>query len=537
MTADLASLAHSTDAETAPAHVTLVRPTMVGSGGAWVSSLTPPLGVAYLAAVLRKNEIPVAIIDALAEAPTQIVEESGYLLQGLTIEQTVARIDPNTDIVAISCMFTQDWPWTRRLIRAVREALPDVLIVTGGEHITALTEYSLRDRPEIDICVLGEGEETLIDIVAKCRDRAALAEVPGTAFLAEGEVVKTGPRQRIRAIDALPYPAWDLLPIETYLDTRNGFGVYRGRSMGILATRGCPYRCTFCSNPQMYGTVYVMRDPDDVLDELQLYMDKYQAENFDFFDLTMVVKKKWILEFCEGIERRGMNFTWQLPGGTRSEVIDDEVAAALYRTGCRNVTYAPESGSVETLKLIKKQVKLPRLKSSIRAALRQGIIVKTHVIFGFPHERRRHLMATLWFCWKLAVIGVHDLACFMFSPYPGTEMFDDLRARNKIGNLDGDYFRSLAGNRNLLSSIDYCDHVGAFELGLWRGFGMISFFALSFLIRPWRFFRLIRNVFKNEGETSLEHRLNALLRRRATRATATPAMVELQRDRVGRVAS
>src|SRR5262249_6972104 len=157
-------------------------------------------------------------------------------------------------------------------------------------------------------------------------------------------------RKRIRNVDDLPLPAWDGFPMEEYLSTRNGNGVYRGRAMGILATRGCPYKCTFCSNPSMYGNLWMPRSPAKVLDEIELYIKKYNAQNIDFYDLTFVLRKSWILEFCREIERRGLVFTWQLPTGTRSEVIDREVSEALYRTGCRNITYAPESGSPETLK-------------------------------------------------------------------------------------------------------------------------------------------------------------------------------------------
>ena len=107
-------------------------------------------------------------------------------------------------------------------------------------------------------------------------------------------------------------------------------------------------------------------------------------------------------------------------------MIDDEVAAALYRTGCRNVTYAPESGSPETLQRIRKRVKLPALLESTRAALRQGIHVKCNIVIGFPHESRRQICQTLRFCWKLAVLGVHDVGVFLFSPYPGSQLFDDL---------------------------------------------------------------------------------------------------------------
>ncbi len=104
--------------------------------------------------------------------------------------------------------------------------------------------------------------------------------------------------------------------------------------MPLMATRGCPYRCTFCSNPVMYGTRWVARSPDHVLDEIQRYQDRYGATDFPFWDLTMVLKRDWVLDFCSKVEERGMEFTWQLPSGTRAEIVDHEVARALCRSGC-----------------------------------------------------------------------------------------------------------------------------------------------------------------------------------------------------------
>lgn len=511
-------------------HVTLIRPAMVSSTGTWSSPITPPLGLAYLAAMLEENGTKVSVIDAIAEDVEQFIESDGYVFQGLTIEQTVERIDPNTDMIGVSCMFTQDWPCLQQLIQAIRRRFPDTMIVAGGEHITALPEFSLENCPELDICALGEGEETIVDLVNHVDSGRDLHEVVGIAFREGGKVVRTTARKRIRDVDSLPTPSWDLFPMDVYMDSRNAHGVYLGKSIGILATRGCPYKCTFCSNPVMYGNLWMARSPSMVLDEIELYMHKYGIQNVDFYDLTFILKKSWIIEFCRLIEERGLKFTWQLPTGTRSEVIDDEVSAALYRTGCRNITYAPESGSPDTLKAIKKQVHLPKLVDSIRSALRQKINVKCNIVIGFPHESRRHMFQTVAFCWKLALLGVHDVGVFIFSPYPGSQLFDELRKDGTIGPLNEDYFRSLVAFMDPLAASQYCKNINGRELAFWRFFGMGSFFALSYAIRPWRLVRLVRNVIKNESVTVLEQRLGAILRRHAVRApkqttTQTPAAV------------
>ena len=498
--------------------VTLVRPAQVASSGSWSSALAPPLGLAYLAAVLQEAGVDVKVLDAIAEGADQYIEEGGYVYRGLTLDGTLGRISPHTDVIGVSCMFTQDWPWLRVLIRAIGSRFPQAVIVAGGEHVTALPEFCLRDCPELDFVVLGEGEETLLELVNTLDDSENLRAVEGLAFLHDGNYVQTCARKRIRNVDDLPLPAWDGFPMEVYLSTRNGNGVYRGRAMGILATRGCPYKCTFCSNPSMYGNLWMPRSPEKVLDEIELYIKKYNAQNIDFYDLTFVLRKSWILEFCREIERRGLVFTWQLPTGTRSEVIDREVSEALYRTGCRNITYAPESGSPETLKRVKKQVDLDKLTSSMRAVLAAGMNVRVSMIMGFPDDTRRDLWKSVLFAWKLALLGTHDVAFFLFSPYPGSALFDQLRAEGRIGELDSRYFRSLVAFMDVFSATDYCRNISGRELVWWRFFGMSSFFALSYLVRPWRLVKLVKNLITNEGDTVLEQRLAAVLRRlKATR--------------------
>lgn len=464
--------------------------------------------------MLRQAGVVVQAIDGIAEAEHQFLREEGFYFQGLTIAEMVDRIDPTTEVVGLSCMFSQDWPYIRRLIEAIRARLPHTLIVAGGEHVSALPEESLRDCPALDVIVSGEGEETFLELITAAGERGRWSQVHGLIYLEQGAVVRTPRRARIRAVDDLPWPAWDVFPMETYLASDNMYGVNRGRTIGVLATRGCPYQCTFCSNPSMYGKAWSARDPGKLLDEIEHYINEYGVENVDFYDLTMVLERDWILKFATEMERRGLKFTWQLPSGTRSEVVDDEVAAALYRTGCRNLCFAPESGSLDTLERIKKLVNLDRMHAAIRAAMRNGIRIKLNLIIGFPHETRRHVLATMWYAWRMAVTGVDAAETMVFTPYPGTALFDELRGDGTINELDEDYYLGLSAFLDPFKASKYCRNLGGRELAFWRAWNMLSFFAISFALRPWRLARLVGNVLRNRSVTVVEHRLAVFLNRK-----------------------
>jgi radical SAM superfamily enzyme YgiQ (UPF0313 family) len=499
-------------------HVVLVRPARVSSKGTWNIPFTPPLGIAYLAAVVREDGFRISIVDAMAEAPQQYLVEGNYIYQGLTIDETVARIPADATIIGVSSMFTQEWIYARTLIKAIRRRFPEALLVAGGEHISACTEYALRDCPELDLGVRGEGEETFRDIARAIDDIDQVHRVAGVAWIdrdSPNEPYHQAPkRERIRAVDDLPLPAWDLFPFENYLDSDNAFGVNRGRSLPLLGTRGCPYKCTFCSNPSMYGNLWQARDPKLVVDEIEHFQKLYNIQNVDFYDLTMVLKKQWVLDFCRMVVERNLNITWQLPTGTRSEVIDDEVAAALYRSGCRNVSYAPESGSERMLVKIKKKVNLDRLKESVRASIRQKLHVKCNLIIGFPDETRRSLFDTLLFAWQMAWLGIDAVECMVFTPYPGSQLYDELRAEGRVpAELNDDYIRSMAAFLDPFVPSKYCKGLNGYELLAWRWMIMLSFFALSFTLRPWRLVRLGINLFRRKAETVVENRLSAMLRR------------------------
>lgn len=491
------------------AKVVLVRPPILVAQLSITAPTCPPVGVAYLAASLRAAGHDVRVIDAVGEAPDQFVAFGGHrlLAHGLTVREIVARVAPDTEIVGVSCMFSHEWPLSRAVISALRKRCPKALIVVGGEHATALPQVVLDQCPSVDVVVVGEGEATIVDIADSRHDWSTIRNAAGcvTRSGVDGGGVHCSPaRTRLVQVDDIPSPAWDLVPVERYLERGHGFGVHRGRSMPIVATRGCPYSCTFCSNPAMWTTKWVARNPKDVLDEICGYLDRYQAENIDFYDLTAIVRKSWIVEFCQLVIASRREFTWQLPSGTRSEALDAEVLQLLWRSGCRNVSYAPESGSPAVLQRIKKRVDLVRMKRSIRDAVRIGINCKANIIVGFPDETHREVWATIRFCAEVALVGLHDLSITPFSPYPGTELFDRLRCAGRVGHLDDSYFLSLASYSDLRRTVSMSAHISDRALGVYAFVGMAVFYGVSFLRRPWRALAVARHVISDTQESRLE---------------------------------
>lgn len=496
--------------------VSILRPSTLIAKWADAGLITPPLGPAYIAGSLSDVGIQCEVVDGLGEAPNKMTpyyDDSAFLV-GLTPQEMANRVASDTNIIGVSCTFSHDWPVTVEAMEQLRVRFPDAWIIVGGEHITAMPEYSLENCKEIDICVLGEGEETMVELVRTLCKGGDLSQVKGICFRGkDGKVETTGRRGRIKEIDAIPKPKWDATPLQAYLDRGLSFGVNLGPTVPMLATRGCPYQCTFCSSPTMWTTKWSARSPESVLDELESYMLKYKATNFDFYDLTMVVRRDWILKFAALIKDRGLKFTWQLPSGTRSEAIDREVARALYETGCRNISYAPESGSPEELKRIKKKVSLDKMLISMRDANREGLNIKANIIIGFPGETRKDVFLTLKLLAQMAFVGVHDVSVAMFSPYPGSELFADLQKSGKVKKLDKGYFIGLTTYKDISSSINWCDTIGEKELALYRTIGLLIFYGLAGLVRPWRLVRSLRNVWNGKEESRAEKSFIALLNR------------------------
>ena len=483
--------------------ITLINPPGIKTfSGLQMHTPNPPLGLAYVAAALAEAGLEHRVIDATGEAldaMSPYPDRDDFLVQGLTLDEIVDRIDPRTDVVGISCMFSTLWPLTQRVAAAVRERFPGALLVLGGEHGTAVPEHVLATSP-VDVVVLGEGEETF---VALLRARAAgrpLDEVKGIAFRRDGRVVDTGLSDRRRDVDAIPLPAWDEFPIHEYIERHQTNGINLGRSMPMLGTRGCPFRCTFCSNPAMWTQRWIARDPRQLADEMELYVRKYRVTNFDFQDLTAIVRRQWIVDFCRELIARDLNITWQMPSGTRAEVFDAEVADLLYRSGCRALAFAPESGSPAILKAVKKQVDLEHMLAAMRAAVKRGLRLSCFIVIGFPDDTPATLRQTLGLIRRMAVLGVWDVAVSKFVPYPGSELFRRLQREGKI-ELDDAFFVSPMDFYTARAP-SYADAVSTRKLYWTMVWLFVNFYVISFALRPWRVVRALARAILTGREES-----------------------------------
>lgn len=499
--------------------IVLIRPPTVIAGGELRPGACPPLGLAYVAGSLVAAGHDVSVIDTVGlalERFTTVDGAPGILRQGLSDEEVVARVPDDAALVGVSVMFSTEWPLAKRLISAIRRSHPTLPIVAGGEHITAAPEFVLADCPALTCCGLGEGEGLLVDLVDALATGRSMREVPGLVFRDGDGVVRSQARKRIRDIESIPWPAWDLFPLRDYIDAGVTPGVDIGRSIPILASRGCPYECTFCSNPSMWGQLWRPRDQGELLDEMRHWMATYGVTNFDFYDLTAIVRKDWMVAMAKLIIDSGLTLTWQLPSGTRSEALDLEVVELLYKSGCRHIIYAPESGSNRILKLIKKRVRKDRMLESVRDAVGQGIKTKANFIVGFPDETVGDVMQSYGFAVQLAWTGLHDVSFFPFSAYPGSELFVRLEREGKVAMNDAHFYQLVTNPRS------YDEHIPHWLVPVLATGGMLAFYATSFAIRPLRLFELARAIVVQRPRTRLESALLRLSRNRKRRVLSVP---------------
>jgi tRNA A37 methylthiotransferase MiaB len=499
--------------------VTLIRPPRLFSRTALTTNVpVPPLALAYLAGALRKAGFETVGIDACGEALDQCLplDDLPFVINGLTAEQIAARVPAESLFVGVSCMFSCEWLYQKRVVEAVRRRLGDVPIVVGGEHVTADPEAVLRNCPAVSACVLGEGEDTIVEVAHALRRGTPLAEVPGLVVrAADGTAVRTGSRRRIRAVDEVPWPAWEGLPLETYLERGFGMDEYNLRAMPMLASRGCPYQCTFCSSPQMWGTTWLARDPAEVLREIEYYIDRYGIEHVEFHDLTTIIDRRWILRFTGLLIARRLGITWTMPSGTRSEALDAEVLQQLRASGCRAISYAPESGSPATLQRIKKKVQPERMLESIRAAVAARLFVKVHIIVGLPGQSPREIRESLRFILRLLWAGAHDVLVYPFSAYPGSELYAQLVASGRIDPAAPDYDRTLLGADygDFRQGRSWSEHLSVAAVRRLAAATMLAFYAGQYALRPWRGVATLARTLAARPNTWFQRALTALFRR------------------------
>lgn len=491
--------------------ICLIKPPVLHKGISFARHATPPLGLAYIAAVLNEAGNEIQVIDASASGADQVEKfnKDTYLF-GLNKHEINKKVKPGTDIICFSLMFTNNWLYDRELINYIRENHPSSILIAGGEHATAAPEFCM-DQSALDYIVLGEGESAIVELCNSIRNETAVSELHGLVYREGKQILNSAGKQRIKDIKDIAWPAWDFFPLEEYFENEMTYGVHRGKTLPVMATRGCPYDCTFCSSPQMWGRKYQMRPVQDFVDELEFLSKRYDVNNFDLYDLTAIIVKSWIVEMCNEIIDRGLKISYQLPSGTRAEAIDFEVATLLFKSGCKNITYAPESGSKKVLKEIRKKVKVKSMLDSIKFSNKAGLNIKLNMIMGFPEDTHRDIWTTYWFLLKCSWYGANDAAPAIFSPYPGSKLFDDLVHDGELDIYNDGFLHEIIDSYDVMPRKVYCKNISAFSIKVYILLFIILFYGSNYIFRPQRFFITIYNIAINKQESRIEQLIHVNL--------------------------
>jgi anaerobic magnesium-protoporphyrin IX monomethyl ester cyclase len=358
---------------------------------------TAPLGLCYVASAFMRAGAEVRILDYIVckYSPEKLVEElSGFVpvLIGIT-------------------SVTMNFPIAASIIRDAKGLFPEALAVMGGPHVSFDYADTLKTCPEIDLIVVGEGEQTIAELAPVIHTADAWQNIPGLAFRDETGIVFTGKREFIRDIDSLPEPARHLLPMSRYLAM--------GFPISIITSRGCPNRCIFCQGHQMVGHKIRSRDPNRVLDEIESLL-AYGFERINFSDDFFTSNKNRVKQICRQIHDRGLNFKWTV--FARADSVDIELLTIMKDAGCDTVFFGIESGNQEMLNRIKKNVTLDRIRKAVADCKAVGMAVFGSFIVGLPGETFETMMDSHRFAKEIDVIyGYHFLA-----PFPGTEVMEKM---------------------------------------------------------------------------------------------------------------
>jgi len=367
--------------------------------------MVPPLGVMYLASVLRKEGHNVKILDM------RTIEVAPF-----SLKTELETFQP--DVVGISGITTEAVSM-HSVARTVKEILNNVTVIAGGPHATSYPEEILKDH-NIDVCVLGEGEETVVELLDAIRNgtRGDIEKVKGIAFRKNNEVIFTEPRASyIENLDKLPFPAWDLININAYSKVRSMASVGLRKYMALFTSRACPYRCIYCHS--MFGKGFRARSPDNVLQEIEMLNKEYGIKEFEILDDIFNADKERAREIFKRITNLNKNLRFGFPNGVRTDTLDYDMLKIFREGGVNFIAIAVESASERIQKLIKKNLKLDKVFENIQICADLRIFTRGYFMLGFPTETKEEILKTIEFATKSRL---HTAMFFIVTPFQGTEL-------------------------------------------------------------------------------------------------------------------
>lgn len=337
------------------------------------------------------------------------------------VEKEIEAFKP--DILGVYCA-TYRVDHAHKVISAAKEVDASIRTVMGGPHASLLAEDVLRENPNLDAVVCGEGDLTLPELV-NAWGPGDLEKVKGIVFREKGLILRNPPRPLIEDLDGLPYPARHLLPMDKYR-------LFETFKMAIIiSSRGCPYGCHYCSVSAIYGKKWRARSAKNVVDEMEHLCDNYDIDLIMFFDDSFDLDRERTERICDEIVERGLDIPWGYDSSIMS--IDRRHLKKLREAGCRILSYEIETASQKSIDTMKKDISIGEMKKVMDAAKDFGILRIANVILGLPGETREDVMESIEL---MKEMEPEYPLFFLPTPYPGTKFHETAEKTGMIKELD-----------------------------------------------------------------------------------------------------
>lgn len=365
-----------------------------------------PLGTLYLVSVLENNGFNVEFKDyQLFNIEKSI--DSNLFLNFL--------LDVSSNIISISCLCSS-LVTVLPAVQKLKDIHPEKIIILGGPGVSGIADKILKHFPGVDIVVKGEGEVTIVDLMNKVNN-CDLDTINGISYIDKQKIINTPPRKRIQNLDEIPFPAYHKLDFDNYTTIERPFPV------GIITTRGCPFKCTFCDVAPMWGREVYTRSIENVIEEIKFLYEKYNQKISGFEDDTFVLSKKRVLKFCSEFNKEDLDIKWGCHG--RIDLMDANLMKNMHDSGCNQIYYGVESGSNRILDTIKKGFKIEKALKVVTESVKFFDDVTASFMWGFPFETRMDMYDTIIAMRIMSRAGA-NVQMHLLGPLPFSDMYNEL---------------------------------------------------------------------------------------------------------------
>jgi len=393
-----------------------------------------PLGLMYMAAVLEKEGYKVEILDAFITESS--FQKTGDIVEvGMPyekIKEKIATIRP--DIVGISNPFTCQTENATKTADIVKEVDPNILTVVGGPHTTVVPIDFLEAAKNVDLAVVGEGEYTMLDIAKHWEGHIRIEDIPGIAYRQANELKLNSLRPFIENLDELPYPAYNLVNMEQYLNpSKIEYRSFKDRAISMITSRGCPFNCNFCSVHLHMGKAFRAHSADYVIEHIKYVLEKYRVKTIFFEDDNLTLDQERFETICDKIIENKLQVNWETPNGIRADHLTKNLLKKMKLSGCQSVIFAIESGDQFILdKVINKSLKIEDAIRVAKICKELDLPASAFYIIGFPGEKKENMMKTVNLALRLK--SVYDLGMHLHiaTPLYGTRLYEECRDKGFI---------------------------------------------------------------------------------------------------------